>query len=147
MARTTVLDTVLILDDELYNLTWMVDFLESQGLKTMTFSDANSIVPEINSEIYRCLVLDLNVPVYSPLDVDAESRGHVYRQYPGLYIAWLARNRGYRGRQVLVYSVHKDEGVEAETDRLGCTYIRKGRPREVKSELEQVLSYDPTSDN
>ena len=147
MARTTVPDTVLILDDELYNLTWLIDFLQSRELKTMTFREASGIVPELRSEIYRCLILDLNVPVRPPLDADAESRGHIFRQYPGLYIAWLARNFGYRGRQILVYSVHKDEGVEVETQRLGCAYIRKGRPREMKSELEQVLSYDPTADN
>lgn len=145
MARTTISDTVLILDDEPYNLTWMVEFLNDRGFKTRTFRDANSIWAELSEEIYRCLILDLSVPVSPPLDSDAERRGHIFRQYPGLYIASLARNSGYRGRQVLMYSVHKDEGVEVEAKKLGCTYIRKGRPREMKSELQDVLSYDPTS--
>lgn len=147
MARTTAPDTVLILDDELYNLTWMIEFLQQRALKTLTFRDANSIAEQLRKQIYRCLILDLNVPVNPPLDARAESRGHIFRQYPGLYVAWYARNMGYRGRQVLVYSVHKDEGVEVETQKLGCTYIRKGRPREMKLELDQVLSYDPTSDH
>ena len=145
MARTTISDTVLILDDEPFNLTWMIEYFQSKGLKTNIFVNANSMVEAIEEEIYRCLVLDLNVPVLPPLDADAERRGQIFRQYPGLYVAWLARNFGYRGRQVILYSVHKDELVEVETSRLSCTYIRKGRPREMKEELSQVLSYDPTT--
>ena len=147
MARTTVKDTVLILDDEIYNLTWMIEFFRNQQLKVMEFYNANSIVSVIKKEIYRCLIVDLNVPVHSPLDKDVENRGDVFRRYPGLFVAALARNVGYRGRQVVIYSVHKDELVEVEAKMLGCTYIRKGRPREMKAELLNVLSYDPTQGN
>ena len=44
----------------------------------------------------------------------------------------------------MIYSVHREEAVEVEATKLGCTYIRKGRPREMKEELLDVLSYDPT---
>ena len=144
MARTTVADTVIILDDEIYNLTWMIEFFESQKLKVKVFDNVNLIVDSIREEIYRCLVVDLNVPVLPPLDKDVEERGDVFRRYPGLFVAALARNEGYRGRQVVIYSVHKDEQVEVEAIKLGCTYIRKGRPREMKAELLDVLSFDPT---
>ena len=76
---------------------WMIEYFEGMGLKTRTFVNANSIAAAIEDEIYRCLVLDLNVPVLSPLDVDAERRGEIFRRYPGLFVAWLARNYGYRG--------------------------------------------------
>ena len=33
MARTTMPDTVLVLDDEMYNLTWMIEFFKDNGLK------------------------------------------------------------------------------------------------------------------
>lgn len=145
MARTTVTDTVLLLDDELYNLAWMVEYLEGKHLTVKSFANANDVVPEIRADIYRLFVVDLNVPIFPPLDLEAQKRGEIYRRYPGLYIALLARNRGYRDRQVLLYSVHRDQAVETEAEILGCTYIRKGRPREMKSELDDVLSYDPTS--
>ena len=144
MARTSVTNTVLILDDEVYNLRWMIEFFEDKGLNVRTFSDANSIVKEIQREIFRCLVLDLNVPVKPPLDKDAKERGDIFRRYPGLFIASLARNSGYRGKQVVIYSVHKEEAVEVEAKKISCTYIRKGRPREMKEELQDILSYDPT---
>ena len=90
------------------------------------------------------MVIDLNVPIRSPLDRDAEEMGDIFRRYPGLFVASMARNFGYRGKQVVIYSVHREEAVEVESTKLGCTYIRKGRPREMKEELLDVLSYDPT---
>lgn len=147
MARTSVEDTVLILDDEAYNLRWMIEFFESNELNVRTFNDANSIVREIQKEVFRCLVLDLNVPIQPPLDKDAKERGGIFRQYPGLFVASMARNFGYRGKQVVIYSVHKEQAVEIEAEKIGCTYIRKGRPREMKAELLDILSYDPTRVN
>ena len=144
MARTSVADTILILDDEIYNLRWMVEFFKDKKLKVRTFSNANQIISEIQKEIFRCLVIDLNVPIQSPLDKDAEKMGDIFRRYPGLFIASMARNFGYRGKQVVIYSVHREEAVEIEATKLGCTYIRKGRPREMKGELLDILSYDPT---
>ena len=144
MARTSVEDTILILDDEIYNLRWMIEFFKNRGLKVETFNDANQIISEIKKEIFRCLVIDLNVPIRSPLDKDAEKKGDIFRRYPGLFVASMARNFGYRGKQVVIYSVHREEAVEVEATKLGCTYIRKGRPREMKEELLEVLSYDPT---
>ena len=147
MARTTKPDTVLLLDDEMYNLQWMIEFLQSKNLRTRTFTNANQIAKEIGGEIYRCLILDLNVPVLPPLDKDVARYGNIFRRYPGLYIAILARTAGYRERQVVIYSVHKDRAVELEARRRGCTYIRKGRPREMKTELRDILSYDPTQED
>ena len=146
MARTTIRDTLLVLDDEMYNLTWMVEFFESNGLKVKDFANVNDIIRPLQEEVYRCIIVDLNVPVLPPVDKDVQKKGDVFRRYPGLFVASVARNAGYRGRQVVIYSVHKDEAVEAEANRLGCTYIRKGRPREMKSELLDVLAYDPTSE-
>ena len=123
-----------------------LSFFEHKKLKTKTFSNANAFANEIRSKTYRCLIVDLNVPVLPPMDKDAEYKGHIYRRYPGLFVAALARDFGYRGRQVLIYSVHKDQEVEVEATRLQCTYIRKGRPRDMKAELEDLLSYDPTKE-
>lgn len=145
MAKTTVPNTILMLDDEIYNLTWMMDFFYSKGLDIIPASTANDAIEIINSEIYRAAVIDLNVPLLPPLDTAAAEYGETYVRYPGLFVARQARNRGYRDRQVVIYSVHRDEAVMREAKMLGCTYILKGRPKEIKEELNAVLEFDPTS--
>jgi hypothetical protein len=98
----------------------------------------------VEKEIYRALIIDLNIPVTDPYQKAILERGGVYAKYPGLFVAEKARNRGYRDRQVVIYSVHKDASVAEEAAKLGCTYILKGRPKEIKTEMEAVISYDPT---
>lgn len=145
MAKTTQPDTIVLIDDELHNMVWMMDFLYSKGLTVLPCPDANEAVECAEQEIYRCLIVDLNIPILPPLDEAAAALGAVYAQYPGLYVARRARNRGYRGRQIVIYSVHRDQAVSEEANRLGCTYILKGRPKEVKEELEAVIAFDPTT--
>lgn len=144
MAKTTINDTIVMLDDELYNLTWMMDFFYSKGFGIVTASNANDALELINAEIYRAAIIDLNVPLLPPLDSVAAEFGHTYVRYPGLFVARQARNRGYRDRQVVIYSVHRDEAVMEEARKLGCTYILKGRPKEIKIELNSILEFDPT---
>lgn len=146
MAKTTVADTIVILDDEVYNITWMMDYLYSKGMSVAPASTANEAMDLINSEIYRAAIIDLNVPILPPLDVAAANLGDVYIRYPGLFVARAARNRGYRDRQVVLYSVHRDASVSEEARKLGCTYILKGRPKEIKVEIDNVVSFDPTAE-
>ncbi|MBU6358184.1 MAG: response regulator [Rhodospirillales bacterium] len=145
MAKTTDPKVVIIVDDELHNMTWMVDYLESEELVVEVSSNANEALEAINGRVCRALIVDLNIPVLPPLEDAVSGKGPVYAQYPGLYIAQAARNIGYRDRQVIIYSVHKDPTVAEEARRLGCTYILKGRPREIKQELLAVLAFDPTA--
>ncbi len=147
MAKTTVKDTVIVLDDELYNMTWMVDYLNSKGVEVMPSLNANDAIQFIDEEVYRAAIIDLNVPILPPLDEAARAIGAAYLKFPGLYVARRARNRGYRDRQVIIYSVHRDAEVAEEAKKLGCTYILKGRPQEIKSELDMVLAFDPTTNN
>lgn len=144
MAKTTISDTILILDDELYNITWMMDYLYSKSLEVAPAGTANDAFDLVNQEIYRAAIIDLNVPILPPLDSAAAALGSAYIKYPGLFVARAARNKGYRGRQVIIYSVHRDPEVAEEARKLGCTYILKGRPKEIKVELDAVISYDPT---
>lgn len=145
MARTTVADTIVLVDDEMHHLTWMIDYLNSSGLRVLPVSNANDAVAELDKQVYRATIIDLNIPLLPPMDSAAERLGAVYVKYPGLYVARRARNSGYRDRQVIIYSVHRDPEVLEETKRLACTYILKGRPREIMRELASVLSFDPTS--
>ena len=144
MAATTKADTVVIVDDEPHNVLWMVDYLESKGLKTISCVDANDAMRVIRTEIFRALVVDLSIPVFEPFKSRLSEAGELYQRYPGLIVAKEARNIGYRGRQVIIYSVHREDSIQGEADRLMCTYITKGRPRMIKEELDAVVSYDPT---
>ena len=144
MALTTKSDTILLMDDEPFNIQWLIDYLESKNYNVILTSNADSAIDEVSKEIYRATILDLNVPMPSDISPNIGNRRPIYQRYPGLYVAWYARNQGYRDRQVIIYSVHRDQEVSKEAEALGCTYILKGRPRELKSELTHVLSYDPT---
>jgi len=144
MAKTTVPDTVVLVDDEMHHLTWMVDYFYSQRIEVIPIDNANDAVAELEREVYRAAIIDLNIPLLPPLVEVAERLGSVYVRYPGLFVAKRARNLGYRDRQVIIYSVHRDADVLEEVRRLGCTYILKGRPKEIKQELASVLAFDPT---
>lgn len=144
MATTTKPDTIILIDDEPYHVLWMVDYLESKGYKVIRANYLNTALDYIESEIYRALIIDLNIPVVAPYDKALADRGGAYARYPGLFLAERARNRGYRDRQVVIYSVHRDAEVSEEASKIGATYILKGRPQMIKGEIDDVLSYDPT---
>jgi CheY-like chemotaxis protein len=145
MAKTTDPTTIVIVDDELHNLMWLVDYVGQRGLTVKTASNANEATEILSEGICRAAVIDLNIPMLEPLVKSISDKGTLYAKFPGLYVASFARNRGYRDRQVVIYSVHKDPAVAEESRKLGCTYIIKGRPKEIKAELEDVLSFDPTT--
>jgi CheY-like chemotaxis protein len=145
MALTTKSDTIVLIDDEQHHVLWMIDYLESKNYKVIRPRHVGSALDYIESEIYRALIIDLNIPVSPPFDNAIRQRGGAYAKYPGLFLAERARNRGYRDRQVVIYSVHRDAEVLEEVAKLGATYILKGRPHMIKEEIDEVLSYDPTT--
>jgi len=144
VAKTTAPNTVVIVDDEPHNMLWLVDYFSSKGMEVIVAHDANEALEIIEKEVYRALIIDLNIPILEPIDLAAEEKGTEYRKYPGLFVGYMARNRGYRDRQVILYSVHKDAAVSSEASKIGCSYIIKGRPQEIKREIEAVISFDPT---
>ncbi|MER9233818.1 response regulator [Mesorhizobium sp. M0622] len=145
MATTTDHKTIVVVDDELHNMLWLIDYLEAKGFRVLTAESVNDALELIGKEIYRALVIDLNLPVLPPLEEEVAAAGIEYKTFPGLYIADKARNFGYRDRQVMLYSVHRDPGVAQIAQRMGMTYIMKGRPHEIKAEIDMVVSYDPTA--
>lgn len=146
MAQTTVSNTVVLMDDELYSIRWLIDYLEGRGFDVLPARTANEALELLREEIYRCAIIDLNVPLFEPLVDESRSLGEVYGRFPGLFVAREARNLGYRDRQVIIYSVHRDPMVSAEAKKLSCTYILKGRPKMMKTEIDEVLSFDPTDE-
>jgi CheY-like chemotaxis protein len=140
-------DTIFILDDEPYYLDWLVDFIRSEGYKCELVATLGKALAVLRKERFRMVIADLNVPAEDSVLPALDERGPLYRQFPGLYAAYVARNyTNHTGRQVIVYSVHDNEAVRNETRRLQCTYILKGRPRSFKQEICDVLSYDPLAD-
>lgn len=133
-------DTILLADDEPYNLGWLVEFLQSRSFKVAQVRTVDEAVDALRQARYRAVIADLSIPVHDASLVSAPS---LQSKYPGLVIANIARTSGHLNRQVVIYSVHDDDAVRSEATRLGCTYLRKGRPREFKEELVDILSYDP----
>lgn len=138
---------ILVLDDEPHLLDWLDEYLQSKGYLTQfvtSIPDAINALRSGSSIIFRMIILDLNVPAPGDYAELLKHRSQTHEVYRGLYVAEQARNMGYRGRQVIVYSVHDVDAVRLITERIGVTYITKGRPREFKTEIDHVLSYDPT---
>lgn len=133
-------DTILLADDEPYNLGWLVEFIVSKGLKVVNARTVDEAIDSMSKHKYRAVVADLSIPVH---DLSLVAPASPQERYPGLAIADIARTRGHLDRQVIIYSVHDDDIVRAESKRLGCTYLLKGRPRQFKEELVSVLSFDP----
>lgn len=135
---------VLVMDDEPELLEWLVEYLSVKGMNVTFAKDIAEGMRSLQDGEYRFLVLDLNVPIPGEYRAKLSVNGELFLTYPGLYIAKVARTKGYRDRQVIVYSVHDIDAVRAVTDRIRATYVTKGRPRAFKAEIDDVLSFDPS---
>lgn len=142
MAR----EQILIVDDEPYYLEWLGEFLVQLGYDPVFIESANEAVKVAADRPFRAIIFDLNIPISGALRELAAKKGGLYAKYPGLYLAFAARNAGWRSKQIIVYSVHSLEEINEECGRLYCTYIAKGRPALFKQELLDVISYDPTKE-
>ncbi|WP_414499616.1 hypothetical protein [Zymobacter sp. IVIA_12111.31 C1] len=133
---------VFILDDEPMFLDWLEDFVESLGFKTKFLTSVHDAYEELNSakvDEYSALVLDLNVPVSPELEASIKQKQKVFQEFRGLFIAQQARTKGINGKRIIVYSVHDNSEVEEICNRLGVSYIPKGRAKALKDKLERIL--------
>jgi len=137
-------DTILVLDDEPEFLDWLEDFLLAKGYRVLFVTNIAEALKEVRNYRYRAFIVDLNVPASGEYLTAIEKKGPIYSQYHGLYAAEVARNAGYRDRQVVVYSVHAVPAVKDVTDRLFVAYLAKGRPHIFKEQVMDILSYDPS---
>ena len=137
-------DTVLIADDEPYNLEWLVDWIHAQGYKTVVAETVDAAIAQLTAARFRTVIADLNIPALPPRH-SLEGKDPLYQIFPGLMVADFARNHDHTARQVVVYSVHDDPEVREMSDKLGFSYLLKGRPRTIKQEIANILIYDPRS--
>src|SRR5262245_22807918 len=135
-------DTILLVDDEPYHLGWVVEFLETLKYKTVVADNVDNGLLRLQEFRFRSIIADLSVPLLPPQSL-LMGRDPLFQKYPGLLVADYARNHNHTGRQVIVYSVHDDPQVRDLSNRLGVTYLLKGRPRVFKEELKDLLSFDP----
>lgn len=136
-------DCVLVMDDEPHLLDWLVEYLESKQHSVHQVTNVQDAISKLDINRYRMVVLDLNVPASAEYLERIKSKGELYLEYRGLYVAEVARTKGHRGRQVVVYSVHDSESVTLACEKIGVSYLVKGRPRQFKRELDDILSYEP----
>ena len=135
---------ILILDDEPHNISWLPEYLADKGYSCAIATNIKEAIELLSAKSFRAIVVDLNVPAPSEYSSALAAKGEVYVKYRGLYFAEYARTLGYRNRQVIVYSVHDIDEVRLVTNRIRIDYATKGRPRDFKALIDDVLSYDPT---
>jgi len=135
-------DTILIADDEAYNLRFVVEYIELLKYKVTVAENVDAAILRMQECTFRAVIADLSIPLLPPQALLID-RDPLYKRYPGLLVADYARNHNHTGRQVVVYSVHDDPHVRELTEKLGVTYLLKGRPRILKGEIKNVLSFDP----
>lgn len=134
--------SVLLADDEPEHLGWLVDYFASKNLTTAVVTNVADAVKAAEAADYRCYIIDLNIPFgdWKPAGPDM---GPTYGSYKGLHIAQRVRSLPNSGARVVAYSAHTNEQITSEIERLYCKYVVKGRPRELKDEIEAILRHDP----
>jgi CheY-like chemotaxis protein len=137
---------ILLVDDEPYHIKWIAENLQDDGYQVEYARNVLEALDQIRGKRFRMMLVDLNLPVFGAHVDHALSLGEIYKIFPGLIVAREARNIGYRAKQVVLYSAHKEGAVQAEADILQVEYIIKGNTRHIMTEIEEILAFDPTSD-
>jgi CheY-like chemotaxis protein len=143
MKLNDKLDTVLVIDDEPFQAEWLTDYFIARKLKVEQCPDLQSAMGALESTRYKYVVIDLSIPYSPALAQPLGTLGGEFLRYPGLLVARRARTIGHNTYQVIVYSVHDSDDVQAYADRIRCRYILKGRPSELKSHIAGTIDYKP----
>jgi CheY-like chemotaxis protein len=136
------LNKILLADDEPEHLDWLIDFLAARGCETVLATTVRDAIEKAEQAAYRAYLIDLNIPLGGWVPT-LKVTGQTYDDYHGLYILKLIRSQGNQGARVIAYSAHQNDAIAAAIKRLYCMYIVKGKPRELKDEIERLLSSTP----
>jgi CheY-like chemotaxis protein len=137
-------DVVLLADDEPEHLDWLIDYLSAKGLQTIVATTVKDAIEQVEKGAYRAYLIDLNIPLGGWIPTVTVG-SQTYDDYHGLYVLKLVRSQGNPGNRVIAYSAHQNEPIIASIRRLYCGYIVKGKPRELKDEIENLLKRPPKS--
>lgn len=133
---------VLLADDEPEHLDWLVEHLKTKGLETLVATNVGEALAAVQKEYFRAYFVDLNIPMGGTVPA-VSSGGSTFEEYHGLYIIKLVRTQGNAGTRVIAYSAHNNNRIQEAVKQLYCTFVVKGRPRELKDEIERILKQDP----
>lgn len=133
---------VFILDDEPMFLDWVDDYVTSLGCSVdfiVTLKEAYDKIEAATLDEYAVLIIDLNVPASADIESILQQKETVFQEFRGLFIAQRARSKGISGSKIIVYSVHDKPEVEAICKRLNIHYMPKGRAKNLKEKLANIL--------
>lgn len=132
---------VLIADDEREHIEFLLDYFKAKGFRIKFAESAKEAFAAAELTRYRAYFIDLNIPFGDPA-IDPKSNP-TFTEYPGLKIIQAIRTQGNAGARVVAYSAHYNEQINSEIERLYCRYIVKGRAKELKDSIDEILSNDP----
>lgn len=127
--------TVLLADDEPEYLDWLIDFLESLGLKVTVAVNVGQAMAACEKAWFRIYIIDLNIP----LGGWPEPTNATFSHYCGLSIIQAIRSQGNDGRRVIAYSAHTNAEINAEMRRLYTDFIEKDHAIQLKDRLRELL--------
>lgn len=134
--------SVLLVDDEPEYLDWLRDYLVAKGFHVETALTADDAVRIASSADFRLYLVDLNIPSGGWVP-QQPALSAIYDQYKGLQVIRYVRTQSNAGARVVAYSAHENKDIHAAIDKLYCKYVVKGRARDIKSEIEDILLRDP----
>jgi CheY-like chemotaxis protein len=128
---------VLLIDDEPEYLGFLADYFESKDLLIERALNIPESLKQLENKKYKLVIIDMNIP--APGAASELLDNHISKKYPGYKLAEICRNHGYKRHQIIAYTVHDDDALDAELAKLGCRYVLKGRPDILKSVISKSL--------
>jgi len=143
MSNETISRSALVIDDEPEYLQWLAEYFETFGLRTQFATSLPDALRAIDSDHYRVVLVDLEVPAPGASAQLAKARDPVITKFPGIAAAIHALNKGYKASEVIVYSVHDDDAAGSELRKMDVPYVLKGRAEVLKGILRNLLNRPP----
>jgi CheY-like chemotaxis protein len=132
---------ILVADDEREHVEFLLDYLAAKGFRITFAENARDALAASEKVRYRAYFIDLNIPFANPA-LDPRTNP-TFTEYPGLLIIQAVRSQGNSGARVVAYSAHYNDQISSEIERLYCKYIVKGRAKDLKDAIDEILRVDP----
>lgn len=132
---------ILVADDEREHVEFLLDYLKAKGFVVTFAENAKEALSACERIKFRAYIIDLNIPFGDPA-LDPLSNA-THSEYPGLRIIQAIRSQGNAGARVVAYSAHYNDQLTSEIERLYCRYVVKGRARDLKDVIDEILKSDP----
>lgn len=129
---------ILLVDDEPEYLGWVADFLENNKFEVEYAGSVEEAKNIIKKDRYKLIIIDMNIPFES---TQLESLKYpIQQKYGGAQVVQFASDVGYKGIQLIAFTVHDDDDLEKFLERYNSRYVLKGRPDVFKSVVRKHLS-------